>query len=471
MRAAAGSAGYINNSLEGTEFDADSTLTGQIIKSFGTFFPNWYFFEASGGPTSSISTISILNGICTVRATGTIVSYLSNDGYISSGDNIAINGVSWGPESYSGADDGIPFINGTWVIHSVTTTSAANDTFTFEINAPDTPSFAGYIGSGYLTTGPCFEIRDNRATGDARGMSFTSVLFTPKEVYRVGELSVGYNRILPSDLYSRFKFQTGSDTVPQGGINSNLFNVLDPSGNNIKPVLWAYFFGYCDATITSRPTATQFEIAFNSHAAVLRPTGDGSKLEFAIVKFNWGVGAGTWSSVVGTDWFNKYTISGTDLGYLISTNPAVGTDKVTELAKSDSFTYNSELPLKFNLKIAIRKHLLSDSSSDNTYLVNLMINDNYDTFGPGVHYASTLHAYIAKPDPTFWTMQNLQPADSMLMPMMYFKFVNVDAQYVNADTPFDIPPNPGSSRIIQDSLFFRQVNAAALNNAGKSYLY
>ena len=124
-------------------------------------------------------------------------------------------------------------------------------------------------------------------------------------------------------------------------------------------------------------------------------------------------------------------------------------------------------PAKFNLKITIRKHLLSDSEIDDTYLVNLMINDNYDVFGPAVHYDSILHGYIDKPLALYNTVNSVQPADSMLMPILYFKFNNTDEQNVGVPDSFAIPSLPGSSKIVQDSLFFRQLNSSA----STSYLY
>jgi hypothetical protein len=447
--------GYINNSLEGTLFDdtTPSPPDGIITISSGVFTPNWYYQHPDAAYTQELPTaISIVSGLCTVTAVNLYVV----------GDIISLNGVEW--------DATHPNVNGVWKIFSVD----ENASFTFEINAEDASSFS--LTNAIITKGAVFEIRDNRPTTDARGLSCTSVLFTPKPIYSVG---VGYKRILPSDLYTRFRFQTGSDIIPKGGINSNLFDITDSANNNIKPVLWAYFFGNNDQTIASRAAATHFEIAFNSYAVVLRPSGNGSNLEFAILKFNWGTDVNDWlNSVVGTDRFNKYTVSEKELGYLISTNPEVGKiagrAAVTELAKSDSLVYDSEFPVKLNLKITIRKHLLSDSILDGTYLVNVMINDNYDVFGEGAHYDSVLHAYISKPglDATgvghFNLTDGTQPHDSLLMPMMYFKFNNIDEQNVGLPG-FDLSI-PGSSKIVQDSLFFRQINSAAVA-AGTSYLY
>lgn len=448
-RAAAGSQGYVNNSLEGVEFDADDTGTGVITLPTGVFTPDWLIYGSS--PTLyTINGASISSGICTISTT-------IATGY-SVGDVVAINGVVW--------DTTHPYINGVWVVRSVSGT-----TFTFEINEEDVASFT--FSTARVSKGQVFEFRDNRPYTDAKGKSFNSILFTPKKCYDVG---AAYKRILPSDLYTRFKFVSDSETTPAGGINSNLFNVIDASDNNIKPVLWAYFFGYNDSTIASR-SATHFEIVFNSYAIVLRPSGDGANLEFALVKFNWGLIPPTtgWANIIDTDKFNKWTVENTDLGYLISTNPLVDpegtTPVVTEIAVSDSFSYSSSSPAEFNLKITIRKHLLSDSVLDGTYLVNLMVNDDYNVFGEGAHYDSILHGYITKPDPTSMTTDGTQPHDSMLMPMMYFKFNNIDEQYVNAELPFASPPVRGSSRIILDSLFFRQLNAAAVNLAGISYLY
>jgi hypothetical protein len=455
--------GYIYNSLEGDLFDDTyvSTTDGtiNIVSSNpspgfgGLVTPDWYYQYAGVGFVQQVvSAVSITAGLCTI-------AFAAPHAYVVD-DIISLNGIVW--------DATHPNVNGVWKIFSIPTSSS----FTFEINAENVAGFS-LTGSPLVTKGPVFEIRDNRPTNDAKGLSFTSTLFTPKPVYLVNP---GYRRVLPSDLYTRFRFQTGSDITPQGGINSNLFNVLLPDGiTNIKPVLWAYFFGYNDPTLALRSTATHFEIAFNSYAVVLRPSGSGSNLEFAILKFNWGTDAGnTWmTSIINTDRFNKYTVEGTDLGYLVSSNPEVGrvagNAVVTELAKSDSFTYNSEFAVKMNLKITIRKHLLSDSILDGTYIVNLMINDDYDVFGESAHYDSILHAYIPKPIPLYNTTDGTQPHDSMLMPMMYFKFNNINEANVGAPG-FDLSV-PGSSKIVQDSLLFKQLNAAAINSVGTSYLY
>ena len=447
--------GYVNNSLEGTLFSADPLASGTIVISGHTVTPKWTFFDSNSGVTSAIiSAVAIsATGTCTITHDGGVAP--------SVGEVIAVNGVDW--------DGTHPYVNGSWVV-----TAADATTFTFTINAPVTASYAGLLATATAKLGAVFKIYDNRSPSDEKGKSFTSILFTPKKAYDVTALP--YKRVLPSDLYTRFKFQSSSDVIPQGGINSNLFNVLSSDGLNIKPVLWAYFFGYNSSTA---PSNSIFEIVFNSYAFVLRPSGEGSKLEFALLKFNWGgpwtVGsAGTWiTGVCGTEKFNSYTISGTDLGYLISTNPDVGKEGspavsvVTELAKSDSFTYNSEITPKFNLKITIRKHMLSDSILDGTYLVNLMINDTYDDFGESAHYDTILHAYIAKPSPVYNTTTGSVIHDCMLMPIMYFKYNNTNEDNVQTDLPFAIPPTSGASKIVQDSLFFRQINSAT----AASYLY
>lgn len=452
------SVGYLNNSLEGLLFD-DATLgspagSGIItMPGLGTVTPKFYFYTTGVGSSTgrTITAASIASNVCTV-ATSVAHAYTV-------GSLVSVTGVNW--------DSTHPNINGTWVIKAAPATTQ----FTFEINAPDTSTpFTFYTGATYISS--VFEIRDDRASGDTRGQSYTSVAFTPKPILKP---AVGYQRILPSDLYTRFRFQTGSDLVPQGGINSNLFNVVDDANNNIKPVLWAYFFGY--STPSPHASITAFEIMFGSYAIVLRPSGDGSRLEFALVKFNWpAADTRAWmASTVGTDRFNRYTVGGTDLGYLISTNPEVGqvsgSSVITEIAKSDSFTYDSEFPVKLNLKITIRKHMLTDSVLDGTYLVNLMVNDDYDKFGEGAHYDSILHGYITKPDPDINAVTTLyvpSPApvrDLMLMPMMYFKFNNTDQDNVGAPNSFVSPALPGSSKIVQDSLIFRQINPNA------SYLY
>jgi len=454
-RAATGSQGYINNSLEGTEFDASQAGPGTITISTGVFTPNWYIWDV-GTAMYPITAASINStGVLTITTSG-VPSYAV-------GDLAAVNGIVW--------DTTHPFVNGVW---TVLTSSGTTTTLQTSVTGY-TLSFS--LSTGKVSSGQVFQIRDNRAYTDAKGNSFTSIIFTPKMAYETG---VSYKRILPSDIYTRFRFVSDSATIPAGGINSNLFNVVDSSNNNIKPVLWAYFFGYNDQTIGTRPQSCHFEIAFNSYALVLRPSGSGASLEFALVKFNWGTittgVSGSWmTNIVGTDKFNKWTVEGTDLGYLISTNPLVNpvgtTPVVSEIAVSDSFTYSSETPAEFNLKITVRKHLLSDSELDGTYLVNLMINDDYNICGENVHYDSVLHGYIEKPDPVYNTTDGTHPHDCMLMPMFYFKFNNVDEQYVNVELPFANPPVRGSSKILLDSLFFRQLNAAAVNAAGISYLY
>lgn len=446
--------GYVNNSLEGLLFNQNPLTTGTIIIPSGLVTPDWAFYTANLGSANkkAISAIAISSGVCTITCAAISVSV---------GDVVSVNGVGW--------DATHPYVNGCWAVASL---SGGGTVLTFEINAPDTASYASMLGgSPFVSFSPVFSIYDNRPPTDAKGQSFTSVLFAPQPIATV---NTGYKRVLPADLYTRFKFQSSSDITPQGGINSNLFSALSPAGLNIKPVLWAYFFGY-SSTVTP---SSLFEVAFNSYAFVLRPSGDGSKLEFALVKFAWGVGP--WTAGVGTiaasDKFASYTVSGTDLGYLISTNPAVGQEGVplspvvTELATSDSFTYNSEVTPKFNLKVTIRKHLLSDSILDGTYLVNLMINDDYNNFGESAHYDSILHAYIEKPSPVYVTTTSDgigSVHDSMLMPIMYFKYNNTNEDNVQVDLPFASPPVTGASKIVQDSLFFRQINSVA----GASYLY
>lgn len=437
--------GYINNSLEGDVFDS-SDAAGTVIIPNGLFTPNFAFYNTGSATSYTISAAVITSGICTITCTGHAFE---------AGDLVAITGVP-----FRGTSN--PFINGTWTVFQVVDAN----TFTFEVPRLANATLSGISASCKATKGSVFTIADDRAVTDPKGKSFTSVLFTPKEIYRVNP---GFVRILPSDLYTRFKFQSYSDVTPTGGINSNLFNVLDDAGNNIQPVLWAYFFGYNDSSIIYR-SATEFEIAFNSYAIVLRPSGTGSALEFALVKFNWGLIPPTtgWTNILGQPYFNTYTVSGTDLGYLIATNPETGKittptafSPITEIAKSDPFTYSAAFAAKFNLKITIRKHLLTDSDLDGTYLVNLMTNDNYDSFGEGSHYDSILHGYITKPSPTSVTTTGSHPYDDMLMPMMYFKFNNVDEDNVG------LTASPGSSKIVQDSLIFRQLNSVAAT----SYLY
>jgi hypothetical protein len=115
--------------------------------------------------------------------------------------------------------------------------------------------------------------------------------------------------------------------------------------------------------------------------------------------------------------------------------------------------------------------MLTDSILDNTYLVNLMVNDDYDKFGEGIHYDSILHGYITKPSPNINTVATLYDpvlapvSDLMLMPIMYFKFNNTDEDNVGAPDLFVSPIIPGSSKIVQDNLIFKQLNPDA------SYLY
>lgn len=465
--------GYVNNSLEGALFTAQDSYGAVLNPGKSSFLPNWNFFTSNPNNYGiHVTSAVISSGVCTLTLdedpTATGIDWAV-------GDLVSLNGFGWSTApTVPTASSHIPNINGVWSISAITTT-----TLSFEITAADraawdprtipaVPNEAPVVLSGYV-----FSIYDNRTIYSSTGKSYTSVIFTPSPVYNVG---IGYRRVLPSDLYTRFRIQSGSELTPQGGINSNLFNVLANDGlTNIKPVLWAYFFGYNNP---STLPLSHFEIAFNSYAIVLRPSGSGSNLEFAIVKFNWGTDAGVWANVLDTDYFKQHTVENTDLGYLISSNPSVGTNKVTELAKSDSFTYDSAFPVKLNLKISIRKHLLSDSILDGTYVVNLMVSDNYDVFGEGTHYDSILHAYIEKPvnDATdtgpYLITTGVQPHDSMLMPMMYFKFVNINEQYIGPEAPFATPPSPGSSKIVQDNLYFKQINAVEINTiAHTSYLY
>ena len=447
------SLGYVNTSLEGRYFDEVPLDDGQIIIPNGPVTPNFAYYVTRTDYIIISSASVAADGTVTITCLSSVETW-----GLEVGDLVTVTGIPYSTSQ--------PYINGTW-----RTASVSGNNFTYESTAPFCAGFAGIGGSSLAAKGPAFEIRDNRPTTDAKGYSFTSVLFTPKPIHDVAS---PYVRILPSDLYTRFRFQSANDADPQGGINSNLFNVIDGSNNNIKPVLWAYFFGFNDTVAPDNV----FEVAFNSYAIVLRPTGEGSRLEFAIVKFNWGTIADWFNDIVdaGYDRFTDWTVGGTDLGYLISTNPEVGkvagNSVVEELAKSDSFTYNAEFAAKFNLKISIRKHLLSDSPLDGTYLVSLLVNDNYDVFGEGFHYDSILHTYITKPTPLYNTItqtiaeviaepRTIYPEDYMLMPMMYFKFNNTNENNVGAWSA----SNPGSSRIIQDNLIYRQLNYNA------DYLY
>ncbi len=439
--------GYVNNSLEGTLFSSNPPAGGTILLGSNYVTPDWTFYSQNANVTSTVITaLSIAaTGICTVTYDTALIPTLAV------GDIVSINGVGW--------DSTHPFVNGSWAVTAITL-AGAGSTFTFETNIYEALSYAGLLGAtSTVSLGPAFSIYDNRQPTDAKGQSFTSVLFTPKPIYDVGATAT-YKRVLPSDLYTRFRIQSSSDVTPQGGINSNLFNVLSADGLNIKPVLWAYFFGYNSAVV---PT-NLFEIVFNSYAFVLRPSGEGSKLEFALMKFNYGAIADSaaWTTIIAAaeDKYKSHTVSGTDLGYLICTNPTITNTAatiVTELAKSDSFTYNSEVTPRFNLKITARKHLLSDSIIDGTYLVNLMLNDTYDDFGEKAHYDSILHAYITKPSPVSNTTTGSVLHDCMLMPIMYFKYNNTNEDNVQAN----------ASKIVQDSLFFRQVNSVT----AASYLY
>lgn len=439
--------GYVNNSLEGILFDS---ADGQLILNSQAFYPKWKFFDTN--PDSEIYTIS---SVSITGSTCTITTSISHS--LAVGDVVSITGVDWNSTH--------PFVNGTWVVSDL----PAVNQFSYELNTVfDTPISGFTFGwnSATVIKGPVFQIRDDRATTDPKGLSFTSTLFTPLTLLNTP--ATGRIRVLPSDLYCRFRFQTGSDSSPAGGINSNLFSVVNNAGLNIKPVLWAYFLGYSSSSLGA--SATIFENAFNSYAIVLRPTGDGSRLQFALVKFAWGViPSNTWMSTKIDSYLNKFTAEdGTELGYLIATNSSVVNSNVTEIAVSDSFTYDSDFPAKFNLKITIRKHLLSDSDLDRTYLVNLMTNSTYDDFGPGKHYDSILHGYISRPSPnTITTAGILQAYDIQLAPMLYFKFNNVNESYVGEPNLVVSPPNPGSSKIVLDSFFYRQINS----NTSTSYLY
>ncbi len=465
------SSSYLNNSLEGELFTPDAAYSdgSYVITDEGAYFkPDFYFYKA-GGPDSatpysirpntqnglSINSSNICTIICTTSTT------------IAVGDIVSVTGQYWSANT--------PYMNGSYVVRAVDTTTNANDTISFEYNTGGVAYAATLFNSSfanrYLSKSPVFEVRDNRSTSAAKGKSFTSIIFTPKYSYYCST-AADNQRSACMDVYTRFRFQLGHDTLAQGGINSNLFNVIDEStGYNIKPVLWAYFFGYnledADADIL-QSSGNVFEVAFNSYAVILRPTGEGSRLEFAFVKFSWGTDCRDWMNSIIDNKLKQYTVSENLLGYLVSSNPDVlktgDTPIVTELAVSDSFAYNSELPTRFNLKITVRKHLLTDSSTDNTYLVNLMVNDDYNSFGPQKHYDSILHTYITRPNPITRTVTMSAtppyPKSALLMPMFYFKFNNINDEVTGAPNIFESPIYAGSSKIILDNLILRPINAA-----------
>jgi hypothetical protein len=387
---------YVNNSLEGVLFDENAPGSGIVDVPGGTVNPNFNYFENVGAGSSvnivdgaAPGGISRTNGLVTVN----IVAHS-----LSVGDIFSITGITF---------DGTHTIlmDGVYKVFQVIDA----DHFQFiKLGEDFVKTYYTYPLAITLFefSDPAVTIFDNRQPADASGISYSSILLSPKDVANTVALR---KRITPEDLYVRFSIADSTGLL--GGLNSNIFDVIDvTTEENVKPIIWAWFFGgltkvtSSDFTSADRTTNNIFDILFNSYAVVLRPTGTGSYLEFALLKFNWGTitSANWFTDFIDTALINKYdNINGVDLGYLISTNPDVAkiadVSKITEIAKSSSFFYDSEIPFEMNLKISIRKHLLTDQSTDNSYYFQLAINQDYDSFGDAAIYSNIMHAFIQRP--------------------------------------------------------------------------
>lgn len=403
---------YLGNSLEGALFNDNGS--GAVTVGAGDIYPNFNFFSTVSAP----GTVNIVDGASPAgltRTNGIITVNIVGHG-LSVNDIFSLKSVTF--NSTHERD-----LNGVYKVFQV----LDNDHFQFiklGENFIKTEYTYPLAVTLFKYSDPAIQIFDNRDVSSVSGLSYTSVLLSPKIVTDVtgsGE-DPARRRITPEDLYIRFRIV--NKTELSGGLNSNIFDVVDiVSGENVKPIIWAWFFGGLTKTTASDFTSADrtpnniFDIIFNSYAIVLRPTGGGSYLEFALLKFNWGSVTdgitGNWfTNFIDTPLINKYdNVNGTDLGYLISSNPNVAktsnVSRIVELATSSSFFYDSEVPLKVNLKISIRKHLLTDQSTDNTYYFQLAKNDDYNSFGDGTVYSDILHSFITRPKTDGLTVINI----------------------------------------------------------------
>jgi len=445
---------YLNNSLEGHLFDdaGSGFVTGPI-------HPNFNFFDAIGPGTLANIVNTHINpdwrGV--TRANGLVTVNIIAHG-LNVGDIFSIRGITF--DSTHTVD-----LNGVYKVFQ----KLDDDAFQFIKLGEDLPYYTTAPTIRYTYPAsvrlfkhevPVITIYDNRAPSDVSGLSFTSVLLSPLPVTDVSDISLGLKkRIVPEDLYVRFKI--ADSTGELGGLNAAMFDVIDTTtSENVKPIIWAWFFGGAtkitasDFTSADRDPENNFDIIFNSYAIVLRPSGSGTYLEFALLKFNWGAvsGANWFTNFIGTPLIyrvpNPY-VNGIDLGYLISTNPNVaktsGTPRVVEITKSSSFLYDASKPLELNLKVSIRKHSLSDQSTDNTYYCQLAVNPDYNSFGDGAQYSNVMHSFIQRPRTnglstvTFQAMGYVPPANYTDIGKTVTDGVNTYGQLVWYDNTL---PNP-----------------------------
>jgi len=298
-----------------------------------------------------------------------------------------------------------------------------------------------------------FTMADYRTQTAGMDKSYYSTFLSPKQLV---DFASGF-RVITSDMYLKFKF-TSSDVPAKGGIHPDVFN-LKIGTDLSKPVFWAWFFGGSYGAVGN----TAFQTAFNSYAVVLRPSGYGTNLEFALLKFDYGpVTSVNWfGSLLGSNKMRRYNTMAdgatADLGYLISTNANIKDNNVpvcSEIAKSNDFLYDSGYEFRVNLNLSIKKHILSDGDTTGTYLVQLGVNENYGIFGPSssVRYNSILHAFVSIPLDTSTSPKRLvsNPTDYRLLPMMYFKYVNLAQNTFGA----------AASRITLDNFLYRQANSS-----------
>jgi hypothetical protein len=424
--------GYLKNSLEGTLFDSLPTGTSALdFKFLDNVVPTNVAEITAVSRTDNVLSLTVIDnshGITTANSLGKYVSI--NDTVLTLSSN-NVNGV-------------FKLLTAEPTLITVGQTGVD-----FTLNSLDTN------GTLRLLNGHSLKISDYRtetSPGSATDKSYCSFLLSPQGLVDFDIASS--NRVVPSDMYVRFRI-TSSDG--KGGIHPDVFNVK--VGTDLsKPILWAWFFG--GSYKSSGQTA--FQTIFNSYALVLRPSGLGTNLEFALLKFNYlDITSGSWSTdVIDKNKIKRYntpvTTSGAtvDLGYLIATNSNIKDSEIpvcTEIAKSNDFFYDSSVEFKANLKFSVKKHILSDGNTTSSYLVQLAKNENYDFFGESYRYSSILHSFINIPSGTPSTPKivSTDPTDYRLLPAMYFKYINL----VQSDF------GASASSIFLDNFLYRQANS------------
>lgn len=424
-----GSFDYTFNIFEPGIFDAEGENALDFTPDFGMLYNNSCYYRET---LSSVNFLKIKENILYVTVSGNYADSGTND--IKVGNVVVLlgNSVEKIKELYEAGVSPAVFSNQYKVYsctHSSGTTTIGFVFFHEDVEVPvpvynvftikyDANANLENTVNNTTNNNVSLLICDKRSATNNTSYSYYSSLFTPSKVLDAGITfqNKDLKRSIVGDTFVKFCFETPDF---RGGIRSEFFGLRDSNGSFVKPILWAWFFGGLprNNNKTLRDVNNVLDSVLNSYAIVLRTKDNTDSLEFALLKFNYGTiydyddwTSLTYSGLNNSQGLKRYeSATGVDLGYLIPGNPDVNfryeniispnskINNIREFAVSSPIIYKKDESTKFNLKISVRKHYLSDSSSDYTYAVQLALNDDYGSMGTQVEYNSILNSYMERP--------------------------------------------------------------------------